>query len=512
MALDNRELRKKLKCYLKNKIADGKHKGAFCYYGNLLNRHDKGFVSAGCAGPHQKFEPNSIVRYASNTKLIGSLILAKCIEDNIVTLKDAVSAYLPEFNKQLEYYKSDNTIDTVDGNTILLSHLASMSTGLGYYFFYWGNLYPIFGSLLTGDLPKPFSKANQLRNEKLKAYLDNTGQFTDWYFDTRIYKHLKDGNKIPSFKKYVEALTSVPLLFKPGTNSTREAVYGLDMDVLGACLNVAVKNHGYKSLFSYFKKNFLCPMKINDIFQIGNPDRDDELIEEKLVDTGFRRPVDNLQPDGTQFAPDPSQLYLQTMAGKMAWATEFKDGFRYNDLFFRLSGPKHFECDPYQGYLGAGFFGSIKSYSKILALICNDGIYKGQRIIGAESLKLISAPALPEYTSFGVAKLNVPELGNFLNPNISPETEGLLSYGYNEHWNIGNVGGNTAFVDALYMRPYSNKDTLRWGGYYGASYIVDTATGNFVYIGVEEDGGSQKFDDPLTWAGEVFLWMNGPSM
>lgn len=508
MAYEKRELKYKLKAYLEEKISNGAHKGAFCYYGNLLDKECETLVSAGCAGPSKKFSKDSIVRYASNTKLIGGLILAKCIEENIVTLNDQVSKYLPEFNKNLQYYDDNNVVQTTDGNEILLSHLVSMSTGLGYYFFYWGNLYPIFGLLLTGDPPKPFSKANALRNEKLKEYLDQTGQFTDWGFDTRIYNHLKSGKKMPSFKKYVEALTSVPLLFKPGTNSTRESVYGLDMDVLGACLNVAVKAKGHKNLYSYFKKKFMEPMHIDDIYQIGNEDRIKQLVNDKLIDTAFRRPLNNLQPDGTEFAPDPSAEYLEKKPGEIVWSTQYQDGFRYNELLYKLSGPDHFEYDPYQGYLGGGFFGSLKSYAKILGLICNKGKYKGKRIIGEGALALVTQPTIPEYKSFAVAKLNNKEVSDFQSDQASKAAEGTLSYGYNEHWAMGSVGGNTAFVDALYMRPYSNKNTLRWGGYYGASYIVDTESGNFVYIGVEEDGGSQKFDDPLVWAGEVFLWVN----
>ena len=278
---------------------------------------------------------------------------------NIVTLKDSVGTYLEEFkNQQFQYYNPDGTIasDTVDSNTINLGHLVSMSTGLNYYFISWGALYPVFNSLIgaTG----PLSLSNNARNAAINSTAHGSGQFTDWQFDTTIYNFLKNGGLFPSFKRYVQVLTSVPLAFKPGMNSMRENVYGLDMDVLGACLNVAVQNFGYNSIYDFFKKNFLQPMNIDDMFQIGNPDRPCD-VAKRLAMTAFRRPQNNLQPDGTVFAADPSLDYLANKAGQLVWANEYEDGFRYDELLFTLAGPKYFEADPYQGYFGAGWISSL---------------------------------------------------------------------------------------------------------------------------------------------------------
>lgn len=509
--MESTALNRKIESYLEERISGGVHKGAFAIYGNAKNPKSKKVASAGYARPGKRYSKNTHIRLASQSKFIGGLSVAKCIELGIVKLSDPVGLYLKEFNnKQFQYYNTDGTIadDTVDSNIITLGHLVSMTSGLNYYFISWGNMYPGFKELI-GD-SKPLSESNNTRNAAIIKMAHKTGQFADWQFDPDIYKHMKSGKLFPSFKKYVKILTTIPLAFMPGTNSMREAVYGLDMDVLGACLNVAVQKAGYKSIFKFFKKYYLKPMEINDMYIIGDSDRPAD-ADELLATTAFRRPKNNLQPDGTIFAPDPSPEYLAHKAGQLVWADEYEDGFRYNETLFRLSGPKYFEKDPYQGYFGAGWISSLSSFCRFFELMVNNGLYRGKRIVNAEPLKMILMPILPEYVSFALGRFNDPNIAKSTSELANPKYEAMFLYGYNEHWSIGNGMGNTAFVDSLYDHK-TNKNCIRWGSYYGTNYICDLQTGNYVMTGYQEDANSLKIDDSSSWLYDIFNMINEPSV
>ena len=149
------------------------------------------------------------------------------------------------------------------------------------------------------------------------------------------------------------------------------------------------------------------------------------------------------------------------------------------------------------------------SYCKLFELVAHDGLYRGKRVINAESLKLILMPSLPEYSHFGLARFNNPQITNFTSPLANPANEGLFLFGYNAHWAIGNSMGNSAFVDALYNHQI-NKDCISWGSYYGTNYICDLQSGNYLMVGFQEDSDSLKIDDSSNWIYEIFLWLNEP--
>ena len=508
-------LRCRVEALLTNGIKGGVHKGGFAYYGNKKTGEDH-FVGAGKASPAKPASPGSpasptraytretIIRFASQSKLLGCLIFVKALEDGLLKVTDSVSDYLPEFKQTLSYYSPDGTTTTeFPGEDVKVSHLMSMSTGLGYYFSSWGRLNTIFGGL-TGAPPLPFAEANRTRNAAVRSKLgDNL--FWDWQFDTRILKASKaPGFKLPSMKSYVGALTSVPLLFKPGTNSLRGVVYGMDLDVLGAVVSVAIKRGTtFTSTWEYFKSSFLAPMNIQSFFQIGNKEKPAGLSA-KLAQTAFARPVGS---DAT-FAPDPSQDYLDNAAGTLVWTSDYpEDGFGYNeDLFTKIL----VENDPYQGYYGAGYGGTPADYSKFFELIGNKGVFNKQRLLSENSVKFLLTPTLPEYISFGLESFN-GDFNNFTSPNADVGKEGLLAFGYNEHWCLGIVKGNTAFVDSLYSKPYMSDTTIRWGSYYGTNYFYDYQTGNFVMAGVQEDANSQQFEnkdyESTNWASTIFSWL-----
>ena len=513
--LNGSNLDQKITNLLNIDIKNGNHKGAFAIYGNVKDQ-SQGFVGVGESAKGKPWTSANIIRFASQSKLIGSIVLMKVLEEGLVSLSDPVSKYMPEFSRQLSYYDSSNNVVTgLDGNTILVSNLASMSTGLGYQWVDWGATYGGLFFFYGPTAPAPFSSANTLRFAAMNAKLRANGLFWDWDFDPTIYQASQaSGFLLPSFKRFVDAVISpdVPLLFKPGSNSTRDSVYGLDYDILGGVVNVAVKNAGYASFWDYFTKKFLTPMSITSFSQIGNPVKPQNLSS-LIVKTAFRRPPGNLQPDGTQFAPDADPAYLATQAGNLVWAADYNDGFRYNEV---LPTTVVAEPDDYQGYFGSGFSGTPGDYCKFFELIVGNGIYRNIRLVDAQFMSMLTNPTLPEFSSFGIARFNVfasPNFNNFNSPIANPLAQGLFVVGYNEHWGFGNANGNTSLVDSLYQTNSMSKTVLRWGGYYGTNYYLDYSTGNYVIAGIQEDANSLKTGTSgyNGWAGTIFGWLTSPS-
>lgn len=464
------------------------HKGAFAIYGNAKTQK-KYLASAGEARKGERFRSDTIIRFASQSKFLGAVIFAKAVEEGILSIQDSVASYLPEFNRELSYYSNDEgtEIAKFDGNLIKVGHLLSMSTGLGYYFSNWGFLYNIFPPAMQEQ--GPLAKKNKIRNDLISEELRKRGLFWDWQFDPSIEKaSQKMCYRFPSMKKYVDVLTSVPLLFKPGTNSSRDFVYGMDFDVLGAVVNVALQRSKCTTVWEYFQEKFLEKMNITSFFHVGSEYKPENL-EERFADCPFRRPQENKQPDGTEFAPDASPDYLQNSAGKIAWTSDYPDdGFRYNDsLFTRI----RLEEDEYAGYFGAGYAGTPSDYCKFFELVVGNGVFRGQRLLSENSVKLIFTPSVPENRSFGLATV-VGQWTDSLSPDADVNKVGLLSFTYNEHWCLGQVMGNTAFVDGLLTKPAISSSVFRWGSYYGPEYFCDLKTGNYVVAGVQEDAGSLK--------------------
>ena len=502
----------------------GNAKGEFALYGNFKD-DTKQFVEYGEAQPGVPYNKNTIIRYASQSKLLGSIITAKAIEDGLLNLTDRVSKYLIEFKKPLQYYLENGevSLETYDGNELTVAHLLSMSAGFGYQFIWWGNLYnaTLYGE---GTTPDTYAKANKARAIKIEEQLVARGLFGDEQFDTRINKAYQTNPnfKLPSWKKYIAMLTEVPLLFRPGTNSNREVCYAMDYDILGAVVDRAVILGGAGTgVWDYFKRKFLVPMNAKSIFQLGNPDKP-KCLKKRLAETAFKRPLNNLQLDGSQFAPDPSLAYLATNnQTTLRWTSEFPDdGFHYNEVLFT---DVLLENAEYRGGFGASFAGTPYDYTKFLGLIFNKGMYKCERLISETSISLVVTPSLPEYISFGLWLLNRPPfpllpVTNFNStlitlplPTIPPKagTESLLAIGYMDNWCAGCATGNSAFVDALYNDFTQFTDTcLRWGSYYQTNYFLDWQTGNYVIAGTQIDansfGGSPGTGDIAT---NIFKWL-----
>jgi CubicO group peptidase (beta-lactamase class C family) len=459
------------------------HKGAFAIFGNAKTKK-KYFASAGEASKGKKFRSSTIIRFASQSKLLGATIFAKAFEEGILPIQDSVSEYLPEFDRELSYYKNDEgtEIGKFDGKIVTVGHLMSMSTGLGYYFSNWGFLYNIFPPAMQTD--GPLAKKNKVRNDLISKTLKERGMFWDWQFDPSIEKI----STLPSMKKYVDVLTTVPLLFKPGTNSSRGAVYGMDFDVLGAVVSVALKRNLGVTVWEYFKDRFLCPMNIDSFFYVGSEEKPCDL-EERFADCPFRRPSENKQPDGTEFAPDPSEEYLSQSANEIAWTSDYpSDGFRYNhSIYTRI----RVEPDEYAGYFGAGYAGTPSDYCKFFELLVGKGVFRGKRLLSENSVSFIFTSSLPENRSFGLATV-VGDWTDSLAKDADVNKVGLLSFTYNESWCLGQVRGNHAFTDALLDKPAISSSVFRWGSYYGPEYFCDLETGNYVVAGIQEDANSLK--------------------
>jgi CubicO group peptidase (beta-lactamase class C family) len=524
-----------VKGLLEKGIAGGNHKGGFALYGNLKD-DTREFVGVGASNRQgSPYDKSTIIRFASQSKLLGGICLAKALEEGIIKLSDPIYKYYPAFAANFSYYNQDGTVtDTFDGKTILVSNLLSMSTGLGYYFTNWGNLYPLMTG--TGPFPTQTSVANTNRNALIKSKLatNPNGLFWDWQFDPRINKAYWDnptGFQLATMCDYIEFLLgNIPFLFKPGTNSLRDTCYGMDYDFLGAVLNKAIQAKNPKSnTWKYMKEKFLEPMHIKSFFQIGNADRP-KCLRKKLAETEFRRPVGNTLPKYplVEFAPDESPEYKATKEGQLVWASEFpNDGFYYNETLFTKVFIKN---DPCNGYFGAGWGGTPYDYSKFFELIFGRGMFRGQRIISEVALKLVTTSSLPEFDSFWLLSVNKPPNPSSTEANpvaqVEPYTNFLsqlsglptglgdkpLAFGYNETWCAGVVRGNRSFYDALYANDGSFTETsIRWGSYYGTNYFLDTETGNYVMAGVQRDANSYPSNSPTdnadNWATIIFKWL-----
>ena len=484
-------------------------------FGNAFTNEEV-FIGAGIG---QKYDANGILvnkpidetmiwRWASMTKLLGTIIFCKAIEDGLIcTLEDPVSQYVPEVSNINTYISGstftgnyDNygtpiynvTITTQQGlgNTMTLRDLINSSSGLGYTFWGLGNTrinylnqqsYTDFTTGITypaGTLPPNNSTfANFIgyiqyleKQTNINNGSDNVDVFTSYYY-----------NKPVTFTDSILARIQFPLLCKPGT--TTNTNYGADLNMLGAVISGALQNKGIQqNAAQYCQEKIFIPLEMNNTWlSCGSlpyvPD-----APQKIVDCGFYRKNVFVQPNRFDAQKGVNVNYNTFYVSSDPNVSD--DGFvsQSNKQVFNpyVGLPQN----KYAGGFAESGVGPLTDYTKLLKLIINNGIiYKpinGQ----IQSVKILNQQSI-EY-------LLTPKA----NTNLNDPTIGIWSCGAGttnfvqpqETW-----GGGFAITDkykgqSLPIGVGSNCN--RWMAYYGHHYYFDTFTGNYLVGGSEDSFAS----------------------
>lgn len=154
-----------------------------------------------------------------------------------------------------------------------------------------------------------------------------------------------DPLKATDLQEMCEKLSQVPLAYDPGS----DWMYSASIDVLGRVIEVA----SGESLDTYFRKAIFEPLK--------------------MPDTAFRVPPEKLSRFAANYGRTENGLKLVDEPATSSFAKEVT-------LF---SG-------------GGGLVGTARDYQRFLQMVENGGELDGQRILRAETVKLMTTNQLPE--------------------------------------------------------------------------------------------------------------------
>ncbi len=176
----------------------------------------------------QAMRPDAIFRIYSMTKPIVSVAIMMLFEEGLLSLDDAVTSYIPEFEGMRTYVSGTqgNMVTEPLARPVAIHDLLTHTSGLTYNFI--GNtpvhkLYNAKGILPGGNELSPF---------------------------------LKSAHPVESLQKMVEALEAIPLLHQPGARFS----YGVSTDVLG---DVVEKVSG-QPLDVFLKTRLFDPLAMKD--------------------------------------------------------------------------------------------------------------------------------------------------------------------------------------------------------------------------------------------------------
>ena len=198
----------------------------------------------------------------------------------------------------------------------------------------------------------------------------------------------------------LEAIASIPMSFEPGTGWQ----YGLCCDILAALIEaVSGKTFGV-----FLQEELFAPLGMKD--------------------TGFRPHAQQLARLAVLYDySDPSQVKP------------------YDDQAYNIA---HSPGSTNELFVGA-LFSTLNDYTAFLQMICNNGVYEGQRILGAKTIEAMTSDQL------------TAEQRDCLQRSWYPT----------KHASWGLMGRVTLNLNN--SRPYLFPSTFGWGGWAGTQAIVD---------------------------------------
>lgn len=189
----------------------------------------------------------------------------------------------------------------------------------------------------------------------------------------------REAGETVSTREYIEEIAKVPLCFQPG----EKWMYGLSADVLGAVIEV-VTGMRYSE---FLKKEIFDPLEMRD--------------------TAFYVPEEKKD----RFA----KLYLWNQdLGGFAPNYDCHLGVYYGEDVAFESG-------------GAGLVSTLDDYSHFAAMLVNNGVYKGKRILGSRTIAYMRKDALTkeQKADFSWSSLVGYGYGCLMRTLIDPVSEGV---------------------------------------------------------------------------------------
>jgi len=282
----------------KNYVSDGKvpgivtmiaRKGKLIYFEAFGNRGVNSKV---------KIKKNDLFRIYSMTKPITAIAAMQLYEKGKFQLNDPITKYLPEFDNLKRYNSKGELIDVKTEITMqqLLTHTAGFTYG-------WGG----------GPVDEKYQEA------KL------------WESD--------------SSKEFIDKVSSLPLLFKPGTKWH----YSIAVDITG----VIIERLSGKTFSEYLSDNIFIPLDMKDTF--------------------FEVPNNKLN----RFLPNHYYNKTNNSLGTINEDnTKISAGSNYEKVKF------------YSG--GGGLVSTAMDFMIFSECVRNGGIYNGKRIIGPKTVKFMT--------------------------------------------------------------------------------------------------------------------------
>ena len=488
---------KQVKDFLDANNASSKAPFSAVTFGNAFSGQEI-FIGSGNAGPKgEPVSPDMYWRWASNTKLIGSLSIAAALEDGIInSLDEFVYKYIPEFSRITQYISDStpgvgtdaygtpkynmvlttpplNPNGTNLGQSITIRMLLNCSSGLAYTFSGIGN------SRNNSVTPYQNTKSGQ----NFIAYLQNVEANSVPWADINTAGYVNAKN-VTYTKLIIDRVTKYPLLFKPGTVN----VYDHGISFISAVIGRALQMKGINQTGADYTKNrIFTPLGMTTTWlNCGSLDPPSDVLS-KLTNAFFVRQD---YPNGYTDPKSRGPLVKNGIVYRVFDSVTDGDGMKTQMLDNCLQ--KHDPADILAGGYSGTACGTMTDFCKLLKLIINKGYdtSSNTRILSEQSIEWMLAPIYTlERLSLGLSLPNTG-LNNLLNPAAT--------------W----CGGFQKFMENKELPFAVSPTTYQWGGYFGTSCYFDTKTGNYQISGTQASGASWKVNptDPAFQPDAYKIW------
>ena len=489
------------------------HKGMFALYGNAFS-DEEDFVGVGEVGPGDtNWSKDIIIGWASNSKIIPGIILAKMLEEGLIDILDPVSKYIPDCSGNANYITgmkvqpdsidtkivSSNpltwvpTYGTFNLNTITIGHLIQFGVGIPYSNYLhastaYGYLYnnasssnrsTIMTKALSNDPDKILAQAMMYQYTLFnKACREGT------YNDVQIknvqglsYKW-KDSviNALLAAKKNSTDVGFIPLSYRTGVYynglspfnaNGYMSSYAPALDLLTICLDVVAKNANnpsYNSFHTYGRKKIIEPLGMTlSQFKGVEPK-----LNGKYISMAFARDANIASYDSSgnlteaSYYCDPKYI-KDGKIGTVQWCSLYpNDGMsNLNRLFYDQYDP----TDVCPG--NTCLISSIGDLAKIYKMVIKKGVSdNGVRVLNELSIKWLLSPKVnPLVNLYGIYPIATDTDATSMCAGIAKINTDICSSATN----------------------YTSGSMYLWGGSQGTYGIFDIETGHYVLMGAAEN-------------------------
>lgn len=486
------------------------HFGLFCVVGNAFSGNEV-FTATGTINPTGvRWNENHYVRLASQSKIIGGMVVAKMMEEGYLSPLDSVSTYIPEFSGTGYYityatgtigsFQSGpgsytGTLAPYNLNTLTIAHLLGFQLGIPSSEFLTGRSLTVWQTTTPVDYALNYSYQECIKALDLGRVLGASGCYA-------VGNGLRDSGYDGFYKSfgYVNGLLndyiltlcnclkkgSVILSFRPGELETGfnglfvpRAQYGVAFTILSYLCNKALQLKGGPTLTQYIRDKLFTPLEINDGLWWGNCETGPSDRFSNTVEVSFRTAYTLYTGPFATGTQSPG-LPLNTLV----WSSQYP-----NTSYSSSIVPNPILQDPPN--LNGGLIGKPSLYCKLLKLLINKGVYKNQ---AGQMIQVMSRPAVNwMFNSFGAAgqlylarslyNSGTPTANQVWCCGFTKQDDSLAS-SYNIE-NPGNIGFN--------QFPIST-NLCNWGGFYGTAFCFDQDSGYYICAGAQEPASGNNIN------------------